>query len=80
MSIREIGIREIYDLIDEAQAIFPDTSVLEVLDLGKPAAREVLKNAYENSEAEEINRYLNVIERLKWSYGQNWCFKPGNTQ
>ncbi len=79
MSIREVGIREIYDLVDEALAIFPNTSVFEVIDLDKPAAIEVLTNAYENGEAEEFNRYLDVIERLKWSYSQKWCFKLEDT-
>ncbi len=56
---------KICDLVEEAHEIFSATSVSEVLNLDKPAARKVLNKMYNNHETENIDRYLNVIERLK---------------
>ncbi len=49
-------------ILDE---IFNATSVLEALNLDKVAARKVLNKMYNNPDTQNIDRYLNVIKRLK---------------
>ncbi len=56
---------KICDLVEEAHEIFSATSVIEVINLDKPSAQEVLNKAYGNPGTENIDRYIDVIERLK---------------
>lgn len=55
---------EISKLVDEAHAIFNATSVFEVIDLDKHAARDFLAKAYGNPDIEAIDRYLDVLKKL----------------
>jgi len=52
-------------LIDEANAIFNPTLVHEVSDLDKQAAKDFLNEVYDTPGAEIIDRYLEVVERLR---------------
>ncbi len=58
-------IEKICDLVEEAHEIFSATSVIEVINLDKPSAKEVLNKAYGNPGTENVDRYIDVIERLK---------------
>ncbi|TKB23115.1 hypothetical protein FCL47_23885 [Desulfopila sp. IMCC35006] len=52
-------------LVDEAHAIFNATSIHEVIDLDKPAARAFLMKAYGNYDSALIDQYLEVIDKLR---------------
>lgn len=57
---------QIEKLVDEAHKIFNQTSVFEVVDLDNNPARDFLNEAYDNPGPESIDRYLCVIEKLRW--------------
>jgi len=57
---------QIEKLVDEAHKIFNKTSVFEVVDLDNNPARDFLNEAYYNPGPEVIDRYLCVIEKLRW--------------
>lgn len=52
-------------LVYEAYAVFNATSIFEVIDLNKHAAREFIRKAYDNPAPESIERYFCVVERLR---------------
>ena len=56
---------EISKLVDEAHAIFNTTLVHEVIDLEKQAAEDLLNEVYDNPVVEIIDRYLEVVKRLR---------------
>ncbi len=63
------NIDKICDLVEAAHSIFPGNSVFKVIDLDKSTAIAFLNDAYDNPKTEIIERYLEVIERLKWVTG-----------
>jgi len=56
---------KIEKLVGEAHAIFDDTSILEVIDLDEGSARDVLNKFYGRPEGVLIDRYLDVLEKLR---------------
>jgi hypothetical protein len=62
----EKRIEQIEILVNEAHRIFNKTSVFDVIDLEKNSARDFLNDAYNNPAPELLNRYLDVIEKLRW--------------
>ncbi len=58
-------IERICDLVEEAHELFNTTSIFDVIDLDKSSAKEVLNETYRNPRVKKIERYLDVIERLK---------------
>lgn len=63
---KEMGIdSQIEFLVNEAHNIFNKTSIFEVVDLNKELAKEFLDEAYGNPNGELIDRYLDLVKKLK---------------
>ena len=58
-------IDKICDIVEEAHEIFSTTSIMDVIDLDKSAAQKMLIQQYGNSGKENIDRFLELIDRLK---------------
>ncbi len=56
-------------LVSEAHQIFDQTSVFEVIDRDRSSAVAFLNEAYKFPHPESINRYLEVLSRLKLLVG-----------
>ncbi len=52
-------------LVDEAHEIFNKTSIFEVADLDIGSAKEFLNEAYDNPGPELVERYLDVLEKIR---------------
>lgn len=52
-------------LIDEAHQYFDQSSIFEVIDINECSAREFLTQKYRNPDAQRVNNYLKVINKLK---------------
>ncbi|KJS02672.1 MAG: hypothetical protein VR65_04335 [Desulfobulbaceae bacterium BRH_c16a] len=60
-------------LVNEAHEIFNKTSIYEVIDLNNGSARDFLNETYGNPEAELVERYLGVIEKLEKLQYEGFC-------
>ncbi len=58
-------IREICDLVEEAHTILDASSISTVMHLEKNAAKKLLQETYGNPQSETIDRYLEVVAKLK---------------
>ncbi|TKB25989.1 hypothetical protein FCL47_12960 [Desulfopila sp. IMCC35006] len=56
---------DIEELVDKAHAIFNGTSIHEVIDLDQQAARAFLMKAYSNPDTTLIDKYLDVVAKLR---------------
>jgi hypothetical protein len=57
---------EISELVEEAHAIFNETTVSEVMDMkDRQSQEDFLNKIYNNPEPEAINRYLDVVKKLE---------------
>ncbi len=53
-------------LLQEARSLFGATPVSEMIGLDKETATEILNEKYNEPDADAIDRYLDVVEQLRW--------------
>jgi hypothetical protein len=67
---------EISELVEEAHAIFNATTVSEVMDMrDRKSQEDFLNKIYNNPEPEAIDRYLDVVKRLRRPFPSEYVYK-----